>query len=181
MIGLVLLAAGASRRFGSPKGLAPINGETMLRRAAREGAAFDGRCVVVLGAEHERLRGEIEDLAATIVVNEEWEAGMSSSIRAGLAAHGEVEAVIIALADQISVTQADYEMLAATWRASGAPIVAAQYGTIFGAPALFDRTMFDALRALDGDRGARAIIGGSPLAVPMPHAAKDVDVPADLD
>src|SRR5437868_14169899 len=84
-VGLIVLAAGASSRMGTPKQLLRYDGETLLRRAVR--VALGARCrpaVVVLGAQAEALRGEV--VGAQVVINEEWAEGMASSLRCGLRA-----------------------------------------------------------------------------------------------
>lgn len=83
----VLAAAGASVRFGAPKMLADVGGEPLLRRAARAftDAGVD-EVVVVLGARAEEIGAVLRGLPVTLVVNEAWEAGMFSSVKAGLAA-----------------------------------------------------------------------------------------------
>src|SRR3954451_302285 len=80
-IGVVLLAAGASSRMGTPKQLLKIGGVSLIRRAAEQ--ALDSGCqpvVVVLGAKAELIAPELNGLAITIAVNGEWKVGMSSSI-----------------------------------------------------------------------------------------------------
>src|SRR3990170_2001437 len=84
-IGGLLLAAGGSRRLGTPKQLLEFEGKTLLLRAAE--ALVETSCepvVVVLGAEIERSKDEIEDLPVSFAINDDWESGMSSSIRVGL-------------------------------------------------------------------------------------------------
>ena len=87
MIAAVVLAAGASTRLGEPKQLIAIGGETLLERAVR--TAREAGCapvVVVLGADAERIRERCDLGDALAVVNEEWQEGMASSIRIGVAA-----------------------------------------------------------------------------------------------
>jgi molybdenum cofactor cytidylyltransferase len=179
MIGLAILAAGASTRFGSPKQLARVGGQSLLARAAAMATQFDGRAVIVLGANAEALRGEVEGVE--VVVNQRWAEGMSTSIHAAIHALGACEAVILALADQPAVTIGDLEALVAAYRTSHAAVVAAEYADTVGAPALFDRSRFDALLALRGDAGARALLRqGDVVRVPIPNAAWDVDRLSDL-
>ena len=86
-IGIVLLAAGASRRMGSPKQLIALGGVSLIRRSAEH--ALDSGCrptVVVLGSNADRIAPELNGLALNITVNRQWATGMASSIRCGLKA-----------------------------------------------------------------------------------------------
>ena len=79
----IILAAGASTRLGQPKQLVAVDGETLLRRTAR--LAIQAGClpvVVVLGRDAATLAGEVEGLGASIVINDEWQTGMASSLKA---------------------------------------------------------------------------------------------------
>ena len=180
MIGLAMLAAGGSRRFGSPKQLAMYEGESLLRRASRTAAAFRGPAIVVLGAGTDQVAGEVA--CVRIVINRNWREGFATSIHAAVHAMANVEALIIALADQPLVTAPDLEALAAVHRGTRAPAVAAAYGDTIGAPALFHRSLFPELLALRGDHGAKTVlVRHDAIAIPMRHARWDVDTAQDLE
>jgi molybdenum cofactor cytidylyltransferase len=169
MIALAVLAAGASRRYGSPKQLALIDGETLLHRAARVAATWasrrdDRRAFVVLGAH-------LIDVDLEVVINPHWEEGLSTSIHAAVHAARDAEALLIMLCDQPGVTADDLERITRV----DAPIVAASYDGTVGVPALFQRAHFDALLALRGDHGAKPLLENA-ATVPIPAAAWDVDV-----
>ncbi|HEX8656430.1 MAG TPA: NTP transferase domain-containing protein, partial [Hymenobacter sp.] len=86
-VALLLLAAGASARMGQPKQLLPYRGRTLLRHAAETAVASGcAPLVLVTGAIHEALVGEVADLPMRIVHNPVWQTGLASSIQAGLAA-----------------------------------------------------------------------------------------------
>ena len=81
-VGIVILAAGASTRMGTPKQLLCYAGKSLLRRAAETALASQGQpVVVVLGAAGEHCRPELEGLPVRIVENPDWEQGMSASLR----------------------------------------------------------------------------------------------------
>lgn len=182
----VILAAGPSTRLGRPKQLLCLGGQTLLRRAAR--TALDSNCdavIVVLGAQVERLRAEVEDLPIRIVHNAHWMEGIASSLRAGVQAaiESEAESVLIALADQPLVTAAHLNALIAL-RRKGAPVVATAYAGTVGVPALFDRAVYPELLALHGDVGAKPVLAlhaATVVSVTFPDAASDVDRPEDVD
>ena len=182
---LIVLAAGASTRFGSPKQLAPVNGVPLLQLVLSRATAVAGAAVtVVLGANASAIVPALGRLPVSLVVNRDWNEGMASSIRAGLRSlPGSCGGALLLLADQAAVTHADLQRLADAWRRNTRAIVAAQYGGGYGVPALFPRSEFPALLKLQGEQGARALLRNptaSVIGVPMPSAAIDIDRPEDL-
>lgn len=182
---VVILAAGGSRRFGGPKLLATICGETLLRRAVR--AALGSQpagCVVVLGARARLLSRELRGYPVRVVVNRQWRNGLAGSIRVGISAlPRQARAAVILLADQPAIGPGELALLAAAWRQAPAAIVAARFEGVLGAPAVFPRRRFADLRRLRGDQGARALLAGRRrlIGVEMPAAGLDVDRPGDLE
>lgn len=187
-IGAMLLAAGGSLRLGQPKQLIKFEGRSLLRRAARslaESVYFP--VVAVLGAEADASVSELVGLPVYHVVNNEWRAGMSSSIRAGLGKLLEIEpdldGVLIGLCDQPRVSTEMLDLFAARFSTSNAPVIASAYNDTAGVPALFSRELFDRLQNLEGDKGARELIRSRSdvLTIDLPAAAFDVDTPSDLE
>jgi len=181
----LILAAGASRRFGSPKQLVRIDGRPMLHAVLSRAVEVAGHSVtVVLGAHASDLAPLLSHSPASIAINRDWELGLSSSIRAGLARMpGTADAVLILLADQPSVSTEDLRRLVGAWRRQPDYIAAAQYGATTGAPAIFPGWCFRELTELRGDRGAGALLqrhADRVVRVPMASAAVDVDTPEDL-
>ena len=187
-----MLAAGASVRMGEPKQLLRFEGETLLRRAVN--AAIGSECppvIVVLGAEAERLSQEVVGLETQIIINQEWQEGMSSSIRCGISAleaitSEKAQAAILMLCDQPFVTSIVINRLIEEYHHTNAAIVASEYGTgkdnTRGVPALFSRLLFPDLMQLHGEEGAKRIImrhASQVSAVIVPEAALDIDSPCD--
>ena len=182
-VALLLLAAGASTRMGQPKQLLPYHGRTLLRHAAETAVATGClHIILVTGALHDELVNEVADLPIQVVHNFEWQTGMASSIRTGLAtmALAQPAAVLIMLTDQPLVTPELLKQLLAQQQHTQAPIVAAAYGDTVGVPAVFDRTMIPQLLQLQGQQGAGRLIaslGGAVDRVPFPAGLLDVDTP----
>lgn len=184
---VVVLAAGGSRRMGRPKQLLDIDGEPLVRRAVR--VALDaglGRVLVVIGAQAGRIRTAIEDLDVAIVVNPDWQEGIASSLRAGVAEIGRVapdaRGLIVLPADLPRMPAEHLARIDAAQRRSGATVVASDYGDHRGAPAWFGRRHFAALGALRGDAGARDLLQGEDVeTVAAPSGSGlDLDLPADV-
>ncbi|MBL8125929.1 MAG: nucleotidyltransferase family protein [Blastocatellia bacterium] len=186
-IGGLLLAAGGSRRLGRPKQLLEFEGKTLVRAAAE--ALIEAGCdpvVVVLGAEIEGSRNELDGLDVVIVENSEWEEGMSSSIRVGidrfLELEKDIDAVLISLCDQPNVTADKLSLFIYRYSNDRPPIIAAEYDGVAGVPALFDRNVFRSLMDIRGDKGAREIIRNflGAMTISLPEATFDIDTPADI-
>ena len=187
-IGIVLLAAGASSRMGTPKQLLKLHGISLIRRAA-EHALDSGSepIVVVLGANAELIASELNGLAIQIAVNSDWNLGMSSSIRCGLKAvlaiDSSIQSVILFLGDQPNVTGASLRKLSAAHRQSDSGLVAASYSGRIGTPALFSCAYFDELLQLEGQAGAKSLLerhASHLVAIDFPEAACDLDTPEDV-
>ncbi|MFC6221690.1 NTP transferase domain-containing protein [Hymenobacter artigasi] len=182
-VALLLLAAGASTRMGQPKQLLPYHGHTLLRHAAETAVASGcAPLVLVTGALHEALVAEISDLPIQAIHNPDWETGMASSIRAGLAAIAGTRptAVLIMLSDQPLVTPELLRELMARQQQTQAPIVAAAYGDTLGVPAIFAQALLPALLQLQGQQGAGRLIasrGAAVERVSFPAGLLDVDTP----
>jgi molybdenum cofactor cytidylyltransferase len=182
---VVVLAAGASTRFGSPKQLVRLHGRPLLHLAVSRAVEIAGQAVtVVLGANAADLAPLLRHTPAAVIVNRDWAEGMGSSVRAGVSrVPATADAVLLMLADQPAVTAEDLRRLVGTWHRQPQYIVAAHYDGITGVPAIFPREDFRALAALRGDAGARALLkrGGERIVrVPLQAAAIDIDTPEDL-
>ncbi len=187
IIGVIVLAAGGSSRMGSPKQLLRYQGESLIRRAAE--AAVGSLCqrvVVVVGNEAQQMRDELAGMPVSVIENQNWSAGMSSSIRAGMEEllNEDLDAVMLTLCDQPFVTAEILNDLIFTHFKTGEPIVASSYEGIQGAPAFFTSELFDELTSLTADEGARRIILNHPHSVAtitFPQGAFDVDTPREYE
>ncbi len=182
---VVVLAAGASRRFGSPKQLVRIDGRPLLHGAVARAVAVAGPCVwVVLGSGAASLTAVLRQSPASVLINRDWAEGIGSSLRTAVRhLPASCDAILVSLADQVAVTPQDLARLAQAWRRQPAAVVAASYAGIVGVPAIFPRWSFPDLAALRGDAGARVLLrryAERVVRVPMPSAEVDIDVPEDL-
>jgi len=114
----VILAAGASRRMGKNKMLLELDGESLIRRAAKRAlAAGLSPLVVVVGCEADRLRAELKDLPLVFAVNSATTGPTSGSLHQGLnALSSDVDAVVVMLGDMVRVTTETLAMLIAAAR-----------------------------------------------------------------
>ncbi|HYB31972.1 MAG TPA: nucleotidyltransferase family protein [Steroidobacteraceae bacterium] len=181
----VVLAAGASTRFGSAKQLVRVAGRPLLHTAVTRAAEVTGHAlIVVLGAGAAQLAPLLKHSPGSVVVNREWREGLASSIRAGVARLPPTcSAVMLVLADQAAVSADDLRRLAGAWRRQPQCIAAARYAGTSGPPVIFPRGVFRELAELRGDAGAHALLRRNRdrvVRVSMPSAAIDVDTPEDL-
>jgi molybdenum cofactor cytidylyltransferase len=186
--GVVLLAAGASTRMGSPKQLLELGGKPLVVRAVEAALASAAwPVVVVLGAHAARIRPLLARYPVLIADNPAWAEGMASSLRAGLATMQSfsrgLDAALLAVADQPAFSAETIARLIETRRTTGSGIVASRYAGRLGVPALFARSHFPALAALTGEEGARHFLAdhaAETVAVDLPEMAQDLDTPEDL-
>lgn len=160
MIPILLLAAGESKRLGTPKQLLPYKGKTIIRTIA-ENAVPLGKVFVITGAHHDSLVAELQDLGLTFIQNPDWQEGMGSSIRTGIINIieniPEATGVMILLADQPLVTNDHLKILLEAFKTN--EVVLSSYQGINGVPAIIGKSHFKFLSLLTGDKGARSILG----------------------
>jgi nicotine blue oxidoreductase len=176
----VVLAAGEGRRFGRPKALVELHGETLLDRAVRvlvEGGC-DGGVVAVVGAA---LPGPL-GFGAAAVVNPDWRAGMGSSLRLGLAelAKGAAAAAVLFVVDTPGIGPEVVRRLISAYE-QGATVTVATYDGKPRNPALIPREHWPEVSSLaEGDVGARVFLAAHPELV-TPVECGDAADPADVD
>jgi CTP:molybdopterin cytidylyltransferase MocA len=182
LIGGIVLAAGAGTRFGGAKQLAELHGRPLLEHALRTMAAAPlDRVVVVLGSDAEEVMRTVDLHGAEPVVCDRWEEGQSASLACGLAELEGCEAVVVTLGDQPGLAP---EAIARVLAARGdTDAVRATYAGEPGHPVLLERRLFERLRDVSGDHGARHLLLSVPTAsVPCDDlgGGHDVDTPDQL-
>jgi xanthine dehydrogenase accessory factor len=187
MISALVLAAGASSRMGEPKPLISLDGRPMLAHVlAAVAQSRVEETIVVLGAASDRVRKEVPGNGARWVENPAFAEGMSSSLKAGVAALSpESDGFFVVLGDEPFVQPSTYDALIAARERSGARIVLPTYEGVRGNPVLIDRTLSGEVDAITGDRGCRALRLRHPeetIEVPVddPGVVIDLDTPEDI-
>lgn len=188
----VVLGAGKSSRFGTPKQLLPFGNTTLLGQVAKNAnaSALD-RVVVVLGRASEKLRASVDFGRAEVVENTSYGTGCASSLLAGLDAAGQdCDAIALLLGDQPGVKAEFIDHVIATWQQNRPWAAVTAYKPYpealdLGHPFIFAREAFGELRSLHGDKAVWRLIEAHPervsrveIAAPLPP---DVDDPEDYD
>jgi len=186
----VLLAAGQGSRFGRPKALVELDGQTLAERGIgmlRAGGADP--VLIVTGAAQVELGPQYQ---VRTVYNDDWRTGMGSSLRAALRVLAdpdvgvEVGAAVVALADQPLVGAEAVSRLVAAYQA-GAGVAVAAYDGRPRNPVLLAREHWPEVIAMaTGDQGARAFLRARPDLVTLVECGDtgrpdDIDTPADLE
>jgi molybdenum cofactor cytidylyltransferase len=184
-----VLAAGRSTRMGGPnKLLAELGGKPLVRIAAEAALASQARPVVVVtGHQRERVEASLEGLPVRFVHNPDFANGLSTSLKAGInALPDDIGGAVVCLGDMPQVSGALIDRLAqALDPETGALIAVPTFEGKRGNPVLWSRRFFPELAALEGDVGARHLIGtyrDAVVEVPVTGqgAFFDIDTPEAL-
>jgi CTP:molybdopterin cytidylyltransferase MocA len=175
----IVLAAGAARRFGGRKQLAPLGGRPLLEHALLAAAAAPSEAtIVVLGAHAEEIEAGVELGGASVVRCADWERGQGASLRAGLAALGpDVAAALVTLGDVPFVPPAASERLLAARRPGLAALRAAYHGRP-GHPVLIERELFAPLAVAPPGANPAALLREAGIEA---VECGDLGDPADVD
>jgi molybdenum cofactor cytidylyltransferase len=188
-VGGVLLAAGRGTRFETGnKLLATVDGEPVVRRAARTlvDAALD-EAVVVVGHEADAVADAVAPLDVAVRHNPEYERGQSTSMHRGVEHAGENgwDAIVFGLGDMPAVDPRSVDLLVRAHAAGAGSVRAAAADGERGNPVLFDASTYDDLLAVEGDTGGRPVMLGADdvalVETDDPAVTRDVDRVPDLD
>ncbi|HEV7612861.1 MAG TPA: NTP transferase domain-containing protein [Steroidobacteraceae bacterium] len=187
---VIVLGAGFSSRLGCPKALVRVRSLTLLRRtlllAARVSPA---QIIVVLPPRAARYRIEARGLKVAFSPNPHRAAGLSSSVRRGIARARYSAAVLLLPVDLVALQHRDMERLVSRWRSTRRSVIARRIGPqggacLAGIPLILPRWLYARARAVSGDIGLRELVNGLPASqrtlVELPSAEMDVDTAQDL-
>lgn len=179
----LVLAAGSSRRMGSPKQLLQVKGKPLLELVVGQACASKlDEVHVVLGAAADEIRSRVDLGRATVLINPDHAAGMASSLRAGLASMGDgVDRVVVILGDQPDVDAALLNRLLELQESSRLPAAALSFSGLLHPPVVLKRELWGDLMTLEGDVGCRAVIRARPELVARLPVAGDLTHPVDVD
>ena len=161
-IGVLILAAGSSSRLGYAKQLVEFNGKSLLQHAIDVSNELDFDIkVLVLGAKNVEIASKINLKEFEVIVNNNWEVGMSSSIMEGVLKSQELEHkldhIVILLSDQPFVNKEQIQRLIQVQLHTNSPATFSEYDDV-GVPAIFSAEVFHELKALKGHQGAKKLI-----------------------
>ena len=184
-LGVVLLAAGRSERFGSNKLLADFSGRPLICRALEAAKSVSAQKVcVVTGSE--AVRTYARQYGFDVRENPDAHLGQSHSIHLGIEAMREMDAALLMVCDQPGLTGESLARLTDAFAASGKGMACLRDDTHMGNPAIFSKEYYPQLLALSGDRGAKGILLKNPddlltVSCTYAHELDDADTPQALE
>jgi molybdenum cofactor cytidylyltransferase len=185
-VAAIVLAAGLSSRMGRVKPLLELASrpllEYILETLDRAGIRAP---ILVLGHGEKEIRRRIDLEGVRVVVNPDYAAGMSTSLRMGVAAlRREDQAFLVVLCDQPLISPSTIDALVAHWASSAALAVIPLYRGMRGNPVLLDRSLVPLIEGISGDSGMRGLLGGdldvAEVAVDDPGVVIDLDTPEEM-
>ena len=192
MIGAIVLAAGASKRFGGDKRKAKINEEfSVLSKTIANVANLVNSVLVVLRVDDQSFKKELQTQVHSpnvyYFLAPDSALGMGHSLSNAMTAQDDLTAAMIVLGDMPFVNRESLKLLISTYtaHADSAPIVLPTLQGKFGHPVIFDRAYFEEMSQLKGDRGAKPIIDAHKdkiLTIELEDLGiiRDIDTPTDL-
>ncbi|RKS55727.1 molybdenum cofactor cytidylyltransferase [Gillisia mitskevichiae] len=188
-IGVVILAAGSSSRLGYAKQLVEFKGKSLLQHTIDVSTSidFDSK-VLVLGARKDKIESEIDLKEFVVEMNENWQEGMSTSIKKGVLRSQELENeldhILILLSDQPFVSKERIKELIQVQLDKNTQATYSEYSGDIGVPAIFSAEVFYDLKELKGDQGAKKLIHDQELdyeIVKFEMGNFDVDTAEDVE
>ncbi|MCR6691850.1 MAG: nucleotidyltransferase family protein [archaeon YNP-LCB-003-016] len=188
MITAIILAAGASKRFGRNKLLETINGKPMIKWTVEAALnSMANEVVVVLGFEAEKVAEAIKDLPCKKVINENYEEGMSSSVKCGLRnAMDKSMAILIIPGDCPLIRSEDINKVIKRYLETRKPIVIATHKGRRGHPIMISRELFEEVMGISEEgMGLKEVIKRHEMEIAYAETEnagviRDIDNPEDL-
>ena len=188
-IGVIILAAGSSSRLGYPKQLVEFKKKYLLQHSIDVAESLEFDCMILmLGAKFEEIQKEIDRRNFVVVINENWEEGMGTSISLGvteaLKIEKELDHIFVLLSDQPFVTKEKIQELIQVQLNSNKSATFSEYVGEVGVPAIFSREVFPYLQNLKKDQGAKKLILNNEITfetVKFEGGNFDVDTAEDVE
>lgn len=160
---IILLAAGESSRMGSPKPLLFWKGKTLIEFQLKNLLNTHQQVFVVLGAYADEIIPLIKSGKAIILINQDWEEGMSTSIafavKKVMDSIKNIDGIIITIIDQPLVDTAHLKTIIGSFKADEKQIIVSESDNGWrGVPAIFDKCYLQELANLKGDSGAKSVV-----------------------
>jgi len=186
---VLILAAGSSSRMGRSKQLLQIDGEALLTRtieAVKTAGISNEAITVVLGSNYEQHRTLIQPLHTRILHHVDWENGMGSSIKYGLAhiVNENPAGLLILVCDQPLLTPTHLLKLIDQFNEMPTAIIASGYNNTVGVPVIFPSAVWSQLTRIEDHQGAKNVMKQNEdklITVDFPEGAIDLDTPEDHD
>jgi molybdenum cofactor cytidylyltransferase len=192
-IDILIMAAGASRRFGGCKLLTQWRGAPLITYALNTAINLSQQpqlqipsINLVAGAYHDQIRDFLQQQYSpnhNLINNPNWSQGLGHSIAHGVSQLPPENSVLIMLADQPLVAAEDIQRIIHLASENPGKIICAEFESTIGVPAFFPAEFKKYLQKLTGDRGAKVVLiehGSSLIKLPLNEASFDVDLPEDF-
>ncbi len=186
-VAIAILAAGESKRMGSPKAFLQIEGETLLDRTIATAKSTNAQNIfLITGAYHNEMLQVANMAGIKVLFNEDWQEGMSSSLRRAIEAVGDLsnlKGLLVLLIDQPYVDRDLLRLLISKFEENPEKPVTSFYKNVNGVPAIFPRILWNDLLEISGDKGARQLLQKREdvISIPFPKGAIDLDFPEDFE
>ncbi len=188
-IGVLILAAGSSSRLGYPKQLVKFKGVPLLQHSINIAESLNlGINILVLGAKAEEIEKEIDTRNFKVVINENWQNGMGTSISKGiceaLKLENELDHVLVLLSDQPFVTKEKIRELINIQLNTTKQATFSEYAGEVGVPAIFSKKTFSDLQKLKKDQGGKKLLLDNKIefeTLKFEGGKFDVDTPEDVE
>ena len=183
-IAILILAAGGSSRMGSPKQLLKWKDSNLLDQTISKAIQLKTEeVVVVLGANSDKILPKIDQNKVNILINQNWEFGLGSSISEGIKfiqmSYPDLQGVLIMLSDQPLIELDHYLTLIDVFTSGSRQIIATKYNDgKLGVPALFDSFYFNDLSELNSETGAKKLLSkysDNVISIKNDQSAFDID------